>query len=135
MLVNFQIVGHWFIQCFRGKNVVGNLVTEVYRVNSFAQKLFAGSLFEIIFIFNDMLKFENTNVVTGRCEQWMCGRKTARQLMSPLLRKLPVLWWTQGDLRETCVVCIEDFIEQEEVQVLPCSHGQFFLMLNFSNGP
>jgi len=137
IMVHFQLFCLWFIQHYQRKDVVlGALAAEVYRVNFFAQKLFAGSLFEGTFILIDiLLDFKEDNAIREWCEEWTLGRETARQLMSALLSQLPVVRWTQGNPRETCAVCIQDFIEQEEVRVFPCSHGQFFLILNFLNGP
>jgi len=57
--------------------------------------------------------------------RWLRERRRSRRRKLPnsALKKLPVTKWSKGDPYETCAICLEDFVEQEKVRVLPCSHG------------
>ena len=124
-IVNFQL---WFIASFR--RIMRTLTVEIRKFKCFAHKLVFGILLEEHLIMIGEL-FEDRIVVNQRWEKWMRNKQKARRLRLAL-RKLPVTKWTQGDPHETCAVCIEDFIDQEKVRVLPCSHGQCFT-LNFAD--
>lgn len=42
---------------------------------------------------------------------------------SPALRQIPIVKFQPGDPYETCVICLDDFVEGEKLRVLPCNHG------------
>jgi len=68
--------------------------------------------------------FEQWQTVTHQWTREWWGSRRAN-LLSSALTKLPVKPWTTSDPYETCGICIEDFIEEDQVRVFPCSHGQF----------
>lgn len=50
-------------------------------------------------------------------------RARRHRLPSSSLRKIPIAKFRKGDPYETCAICLEDFIEKEELRILPCSHA------------
>ncbi|XP_017130846.1 E3 ubiquitin-protein ligase RNF13 [Drosophila elegans] len=98
---------------------------------------------EVVLIINDELPFNiNTqlilpfSILIGLCFIIMviymiykCIREQRRQrrhrLPKSMLKKLPVLRYTKNNANnkyDTCVICLEDFIEDDKLRVLPCSH-------------
>ncbi|ODN03499.1 E3 ubiquitin-protein ligase RNF13 [Orchesella cincta] len=57
--------------------------------------------------------------------RWLRERRRSRRRKLPAsaLKKLPIHKWTKGDPYETCAVCLDDFVEQEKIRILPCYHG------------
>ncbi|XP_017846838.1 E3 ubiquitin-protein ligase RNF13 isoform X2 [Drosophila busckii] len=60
---------------------------------------------------------------------YKCIREQRRQrryrLPKRMLKKIPVLRYTKNNPNtkyETCVICLEDFVEDDKLRVLPCSH-------------
>nr|XP_044250657.1 E3 ubiquitin-protein ligase RNF13 [Drosophila takahashii] len=98
---------------------------------------------EVVLIINDELPFNiNTqlilpfSILIGLCFIIMviymiykCIREQRRlrrhRLPKSMLKKLPVLRYTKNNANnkyDTCVICLEDFIEDDKLRVLPCSH-------------
>jgi hypothetical protein len=50
-------------------------------------------------------------------------RSLRRKLPASALKKIPTKKWTKQDPYETCAICLDDFVEQEKIRVLPCSHA------------
>ena len=80
-----------------------------------------GGALNWVFFVSMIVKFQLWQQVT----RWIRERRRSRRrkLPSSALKKLPITKWTKGDPYETCAVCLEDFVEQDKVRVLPCSHG------------
>lgn len=98
---------------------------------------------EIVILINDELPFNiNTqlilpfSILIGLCFLIMifymiykCIREERRlrrhRLPKSMLKKLPILKYTKNSeiANETCVICIEDFVEGDKVRVLPCKHS------------
>lgn len=56
-------------------------------------------------------------------------RRTRRhRLSSRALKKLPTHKFKKGDPYDCCAVCLEDYIDNDKLRILPCSHGQFFYL-------
>ncbi|XP_021967205.1 E3 ubiquitin-protein ligase RNF13 isoform X2 [Folsomia candida] len=57
--------------------------------------------------------------------RWIRERRRSRRRKLPAsaLKKIPTQKWTKGDPYETCAVCLDDFVEQDKIRVLPCAHG------------
>lgn len=60
---------------------------------------------------------------------YKCIREQRRlrryRLPKSMLKKIPVLHYTKNNTSikyETCVICLEDFVEDDKLRVLPCSH-------------
>lgn len=60
---------------------------------------------------------------------YKCIREQRRlrrhRLPKSMLKKLPVLRYTKNNANnkyDTCVICLEDFVEDDKLRVLPCSH-------------
>ncbi|CAD5229543.1 unnamed protein product [Bursaphelenchus okinawaensis] len=49
-------------------------------------------------------------------------RQARKRLSRSNLRKIPVKKFKKGDWAETCAICLDDFVEDEKVRVLPCRH-------------
>ncbi|XP_054272097.1 E3 ubiquitin-protein ligase Godzilla-like isoform X2 [Macrosteles quadrilineatus] len=73
-------------------------------------------------------------VVVGLCFCTMLGfmvvkcikdyrRARRHRLPASSLRKIPIAKFRKGDPYETCAICLDDFIEKEELRILPCSHA------------
>lgn len=98
---------------------------------------------EVVLIINDELPFNiNTqlilpfSILIGLCFIIMviymiykCIREQRRlrrhRLPKSMLKKLPVLRYTKNNVNnkyDTCVICLEDFVEDDKLRVLPCSH-------------
>ncbi|KAH8417515.1 hypothetical protein KR222_001275 [Zaprionus bogoriensis] len=98
---------------------------------------------EVVLIINDELPFNiNTqlilpfSILIGLCFLIMiiymiykCIREQRRlrryRLPKSMLKKIPVLHYTKNNTSikyETCVICLEDFVEDDKLRVLPCSH-------------
>ncbi|XP_033165217.1 E3 ubiquitin-protein ligase RNF13 [Drosophila mauritiana] len=98
---------------------------------------------DVVLIINDELPFNiNTqlilpfSILIGMCFIIMviymiykCIREQRRlrrhRLPKSMLKKLPVLRYTKNNANnkyDTCVICLEDFIEDDKLRVLPCSH-------------
>lgn len=52
-------------------------------------------------------------------------RERRHRLPNSSLKKIPIAKYRKGDPYETCAICLEDFVEEEKLRVLPCSHGKF----------
>ncbi|XP_030563744.1 E3 ubiquitin-protein ligase RNF13 [Drosophila novamexicana] len=98
---------------------------------------------EVVLIINDELPFNiNTqlilpfSILIALCFLIMivymiykCIREQRRlrryRLPKSMLKKIPVLRYTKNNTTikyETCVICLEDFVEDDKLRVLPCSH-------------
>lgn len=98
---------------------------------------------EVVLIINDELPFNiNTqlilpfSILIGLCFLTMiiymiykCIREQRRlrryRLPKSMLKKIPVLRYTKNNTSikyETCVICLDDFVEDDKLRVLPCSH-------------
>ncbi|EDW15016.2 E3 ubiquitin-protein ligase RNF13 [Drosophila mojavensis] len=98
---------------------------------------------EVVLIINDELPFNiNTqlilpfSILIALCFLilivymiYKCIREQRRlrrhRLPKSTLRKIPVLRYTKNNTTikyETCVICLEDFVEDDKLRVLPCSH-------------
>jgi len=74
---------------------------------------------------------------------YKCIREQRRlrrhRLPKSMLKKLPVLRYTKNNANnkyDTCVICLEDFIEDDKLRVLPCSHRKGYslgYLLSFSS--
>uniref|UniRef100_A0A1B6M4I7 RING-type domain-containing protein n=2 Tax=Graphocephala atropunctata TaxID=36148 RepID=A0A1B6M4I7_9HEMI len=73
-------------------------------------------------------------IVVGICFCTMLGfmivkcikdhrRARRHRLPSSSLKKIPIAKFRKGDPYETCAICLEDFIEEEKLRILPCSHA------------
>jgi len=67
---------------------------------------------------------------------YKCIREQRRlrrhRLPKSMLKKLPVLRYTKNNANnkyDTCVICLEDFIEDDKLRVLPCSHREKLYLL------
>ncbi|XP_022223027.1 E3 ubiquitin-protein ligase RNF13 [Drosophila obscura] len=98
---------------------------------------------EVVLIINDELPFNiNTqlilpfSILIGLCFLIMviymiykCIREQRRlrrhRLPKSLLKKLPVLRYKKNNTNnkyDTCVICLDEFVEDDKLRVLPCSH-------------
>lgn len=50
-------------------------------------------------------------------------RQRRHRLPSSTLNKIPVHKFTKGDPYDTCAICLEDYLENEKLRVLPCAHA------------
>jgi len=50
-------------------------------------------------------------------------RSRRHRLPKSALKKLPIIKYKTGDPYETCVICLDDFVEGDKLRVLPCDHG------------
>ncbi|XP_014212657.1 E3 ubiquitin-protein ligase RNF13-like isoform X3 [Copidosoma floridanum] len=52
-------------------------------------------------------------------------RRRARRYRLPnsSLKKIPTHKYTKGDPYETCAICLEDYVENEKLRILPCAHA------------
>ncbi|KAK7069112.1 E3 ubiquitin-protein ligase rnf13 [Halocaridina rubra] len=50
-------------------------------------------------------------------------RSRRHRLSSRSLKKLPVHKFKKGDPYECCAVCLEDYVDNDKLRVLPCSHA------------
>lgn len=50
-------------------------------------------------------------------------RSRRHRLPKSALKKLPIIKYKSGDPYETCVICLDDFVEGDKLRVLPCDHG------------
>jgi len=50
-------------------------------------------------------------------------RSRRHRLPKSALKKLPIIKYKAGDPYETCVICLDDFVEGDKLRVLPCDHG------------
>uniref|UniRef100_A0A1B6FH30 RING-type domain-containing protein n=1 Tax=Cuerna arida TaxID=1464854 RepID=A0A1B6FH30_9HEMI len=85
------------------------------------------------FDFNTHLLFPFA-IVVGICFCTMLGfmivkcikdhrRARRHRLPSSSLRKIPTAKFRKGDPYETCAICLDDFVEEEKLRILPCSHA------------
>lgn len=59
-------------------------------------------------------------------------RERRHRLPNSSLKKIPIAKYRKGDPYETCAICLEDFVEEEKLRVLPCSHGKFTFMVSLT---
>lgn len=56
-----------------------------------------------------------------------CVREQRRlrrhRLPNSVLKKIPIKKFAKGDVYETCAICLDDYIENEKLRVLPCNHA------------
>ncbi|XP_016984458.1 E3 ubiquitin-protein ligase RNF13 isoform X2 [Drosophila rhopaloa] len=124
-------------------NSSGIFIPSVFVGHTSGKALATYNTPEVVLIINDELPFNiNTqlilpfSILIGLCFIIMviymiykCIREHRRQrrhrLPKSMLKKLPVLRYTKNNANnkyDTCVICLEDFIEDDKLRVLPCSH-------------
>lgn len=103
-------------------------------------------------LLNDDLPFNiNTHlilpfsIVVGLCFFIMIGfmiikcirerRRLQRyRLPRSVLKRMPIIKFDKSSHPyETCVICLDEYIEGDKLRVLPCKHGEFFVILCFDN--
>lgn len=50
-------------------------------------------------------------------------RQRRHRLPKPVLNKIPTHKFKKGDPYETCVICLEDYVDGEKLRILPCNHA------------
>ncbi|KAH8388253.1 hypothetical protein KR093_001913 [Drosophila rubida] len=124
-------------------NSTGIHIPSVFVGLTTGKTLLSFSSPEVVLIINDELPFNiNTqlilpfSILIGLCFLSMivymiykCIREQRRlrryRLPKSMLKKLPVLRYTKNNTNikyETCVICLDDFVEDDKLRVLPCSH-------------
>lgn len=51
-------------------------------------------------------------------------RISRNRLSRTALNQLEMRKWRKGDEPETCAICLEDFVANDKLRVLPCKHGK-----------
>lgn len=51
-------------------------------------------------------------------------RRMRHRLPARVLRKIGIVKFAKGMRFDTCAICLEDFVENERLRVLPCRHGK-----------
>ncbi|KAL7731273.1 hypothetical protein ACLKA6_014449 [Drosophila palustris] len=124
-------------------NAQGIHIPSVFVGLTTGKTLLSFSTPEVVLIINDELPFNiNTqlilpfSILIGLCFLTMiiymiykCIREQRRlrryRLPKSMLKKIPVLRYTKNNTSikyETCVICLDDFVEDDKLRVLPCSH-------------
>ncbi|XP_014212656.1 E3 ubiquitin-protein ligase RNF13-like isoform X2 [Copidosoma floridanum] len=64
-------------------------------------------------------------MVTFMVVRCIKDRRRARRYRLPnsSLKKIPTHKYTKGDPYETCAICLEDYVENEKLRILPCAHA------------
>ncbi|XP_049531667.1 E3 ubiquitin-protein ligase RNF13 isoform X2 [Anopheles darlingi] len=58
-------------------------------------------------------------------------RRTLRRRLPPsLLRRMGIVKFVKGMHYETCAICLEDFVENDRLRVLPCRHAYHALCID-----
>ncbi|XP_034112261.1 E3 ubiquitin-protein ligase Godzilla [Drosophila albomicans] len=131
------------LQQMTANNSTGIHISSVFVGLTTGKTLLSFSSPEVVLIINDELPFNiNTqlilpfSILIGLCFLTMiiymiykCIREQRRlrryRLPKSMLKKLPVLRYTKNNTNikyETCVICLDDFVEDDKLRVLPCSH-------------
>ncbi|EDV93811.1 GH19534 [Drosophila grimshawi] len=124
-------------------NASGIYIPSVFVGQTTGKTLLSFSTPGLVLIINDELPFNiNTqlilpfSILIALCFLVMivymiyrCIREQRRlrryRLPKSMLKKIPVLRYTKNNTRikyETCVICLDDFVEDDKLRVLPCSH-------------
>ena len=51
-------------------------------------------------------------------------RSRRHRLSSRSLKKLPIHKFKKGDPYECCAICLDDYVDNDKLRVLPCEHGK-----------
>ncbi|KAH8265559.1 hypothetical protein KR038_010491 [Drosophila bunnanda] len=132
-----------FAEQMSADNATGIRIPSVFVGHTTGKALATYNTPEVVLIINDELPFNiNTqlilpfSILIGLCFIIMviymiykCIREQRRlrrhRLPKSMLKKLPVLRYTKNNVNnkyDTCVICLEDFVEDDKLRVLPCSH-------------
>lgn len=62
-----------------------------------------------------------------------CCRERRRlmryRLPKSVLKKIPTVKFVRGVHQyDTCAICLEDYVDGEKLRVLPCSHGEYWIL-------
>lgn len=50
-------------------------------------------------------------------------RRLRHRLPNSVLRKIPIVKFTKGMQYDTCAICLDDYVDNERLRVLPCHHA------------
>lgn len=58
-------------------------------------------------------------------------RMMRHRLPNSVLRKIPIVKFAKGMQYDTCAICLDDYVDNERLRVLPCHHGTKIMVANF----
>lgn len=56
-------------------------------------------------------------------------RQRRQRLPTSVLNKMLIHKFQKGDPYDTCAICLDDYIEGENLRVLPCAHGKIIFLI------
>lgn len=77
------------------------------------------------YCYNDTNSIQYYNFQTAK---WIKNSRRTYTESPAATNTFPISLFFRGCPHDTCVICLDDYVEGDELQVMPCNHGEYCII-------